>query len=182
MLHFVIALIICTRVIYLGGTCGAFEMTNPQRAALDEYLKQLVDLREQRERAERRMSKIERVMRGMIDLLETEAEQMEYMERLDEIKPPAGLTEAIQQVLQSEDRPFFPTEVRDRVRAYLVRHSNKMASVHTTLKRLCKQPFAFVEAVEKDGRTAYQSSVSRIRREAEAANARKNAAGEKCWP
>jgi hypothetical protein len=131
-------------------------MGNPHKSAMDAYLSELTGLVAERQKLDKRLSKIEKVLRGMIDLLDTEEEQIEYLEKLDEIRPPAGLTEAIQQVLQTgEGKPFLPTEIRDRVKNYLLNHSNEMASVHTTLKRLAKNN-VFVEATEKDGKTAYR--------------------------
>ena len=92
----------------------------------------------------------------MIDLLDTDEEQTEYIEKLDEIRPPAGLTDAIQQVLSSDHtRVFFPTEIRDRVKSFLLNHTNEMASVHTTLKRIAKLN-SMVETVERDGKTGYR--------------------------
>lgn len=131
-------------------------MANPQKSAIDAYLAELTALLGERMKMDRRIAKVEKVLRGMIDLLDTDEEQTEYIEKLDEIRPPAGLTEAIQQVLASEmGRDFFPTEIRDRVKSYLLNHSNQMASVHTTLKRLAKNNL-FIEVVEKDGKTAYR--------------------------
>jgi hypothetical protein len=131
-------------------------MANPQKSAMDSYLSELTGLITERQKVNKRISKVEKVLRGMIDLLDTDEEQMEYLEKLDEITPPAGLTEAIQQVLQSgEGTAFLPTEIRDRVKSYLVNHSNEMASVHTTLKRLAKNN-PFVESVETEGKTAYR--------------------------
>ena len=123
---------------------------------MDSYLSELTTLIAERQTLNKRISKVEKVLRGMIDLLDTDKEQTEYIEKLDELTPPAGLTEAIQQVLQAGDgKAFSPTEIRDRVKPYLLNHSNEMASVHTTLKRIVKNN-QFVEAVEKDGRTAYR--------------------------
>lgn len=124
---------------------------------MDAYLRQLSNLMVERQKLDRHISKLEKVLRGMIDLLDTDEEQTEYIEKLDEIRPPAGLTEAIQQVLQSGNgAAFLPTEIRDRVKNYLLNHSNEMASVHTTLKRIHKlNPLAF-ETVEKDGKIAYR--------------------------
>jgi hypothetical protein len=131
-------------------------MANPQKSAMDAYLNQLSNLMVERLKLDRRISKVEKVLRGMIDLLDTDEEQTEYIEKLDEIRPPAGLTEAIQQVIQSgEGGAFLPTEIRDLVKSYLVNHTNEMASVHTTLKRLTKNN-SFIEATEKDGKTAYR--------------------------
>jgi hypothetical protein len=155
---------------------------DPHNFAIEAYLKELSDLAKQRQRIERRIQKIEKVVRGMIDLIDDESKQIAYMEKLDDLRPPAGLSEAIQQVLQSEERAFFPTEIRGRIEDFLRKYSNKMAPVHTTLKRLCKQPWSFVEAVEKDGKTAYQSSMFRLRKEADAQAALAAARGEKHWP
>jgi hypothetical protein len=131
-------------------------MANPQQSAMDSYLSELTKLITERRKLNKRISKVEKVVRGMIDLLDTEEEQMEYLEKLDDITPPAGLTEAIQQVLRSDtSRAFFPMEIRDRVKSYLLNHANEMASVHTTLKRLVKSN-SLVEPVEKDGKTAYR--------------------------
>jgi hypothetical protein len=133
-----------------------FDMVNPQKSAMDSYLSELTTLIAERQTLNKRISKVEKVLRGMIDLLDTDKEQTEYIEKLDELTPPAGLTEAIQQVLQAGDgKAFSPTEIRDKVKPYLLNHSNEMASVHTTLKRIVKNN-RFVEAVEKDGRTAYR--------------------------
>jgi hypothetical protein len=132
-------------------------MAHPQKSAMDSYLSELTQLLTERQTLDRRISKVEKVLRGMIDLLDTDEEQTEYIEKLDDIRPPAGLTDAIQQVIESGDgKAFFPTEIRDGVKAYLVNHSNQMASVHTTLKRLVKSNWPFIEAVERDGRTAYR--------------------------
>jgi hypothetical protein len=132
-------------------------MANPQKVAMDAYLGELTGLISERQKLNKRISKVEKVLRGMIDLLDTDQEQMDYLEKLDEITPPAGLTEAIQQVLNSDQNTaFFPTEIRDRVKSYLLNHSNEMASVHTTLKRLAKNN-PFIEVSEKDGKTAYRS-------------------------
>ena len=131
-------------------------MSNPQKSAMDSYLAELSVVLAERQKLDRRISKLEKVLRGMIDLLDTEEEQIEYIEKLDEIRPPAGLTEAIQQVIQSgEGKAFFPTEIRDRVKSYLLNHSNEMASVHTTLKRIAKNN-PFVETVTREGKTAYR--------------------------
>jgi hypothetical protein len=131
-------------------------MANPQKSAMDAYLGELTGLVGERLKLDKRISKVEKVLRGMIDLLDTDEEQTEYIEKLDEIRPPAGLTEAIQQVLQSGDgKAFFPTDIRDAVKSYLLNHSNQMASVHTTLKRVVKSN-PLVESVEKDGKTAYR--------------------------
>jgi hypothetical protein len=131
-------------------------MANPQNSAMDAYLSELTSLVADRRKLDGRISKVEKVLRGMIDLLDSDAEQTEYIERLDEIRPPAGLTEAIQQVLSSEpSRVFFPTEIRDRVKSYLLNHANEMASVHTTLKRIVKLN-PTVESVEVDGKTGYR--------------------------
>ena len=131
-------------------------MANPQKSAMDSYLAELTAVLAERQKLDRRISKLEKVLRGMIDLLDTEEEQTEYIEKLDEIRPPAGLTDAIQQVLQSEEgKAFFPTEIRDRVKSYLLNHSNEMASVHTTLKRITKNNPS-VEAVTREGKTAYR--------------------------
>jgi hypothetical protein len=131
-------------------------MSNPQKSAMDAYLGELTGLVMERANLSIRISKLEKVLRGMIDLLDTNDEQTEYIEKLDEITPPAGLTEAIQQLLASDiNRAFLPTEIRDRVRSYLLNHSNQMASVHTTLKRLSKNN-PFINVIERDGKTAYQ--------------------------
>ena len=132
-------------------------MVNPQLSAMDVYLEELRSLTTERSKLSTRISKVEKVLRGMIELLDTEDQQMEYLEKLDDITPPAGLTDAIYQVLVSDqDRAFLPTEIRDRVKkGYLLNHSNEMASVHTTLKRLAKNN-PMVEAVAKDGKTAYR--------------------------
>lgn len=131
-------------------------MANPQKSAINAYLAELTVVLAERQKLDRRISKLEKVLRGMIDLLDTDEEQTEYIEKLDEIRPPAGLTEAIQQVIQSgEGEAFFPTEIRDRVKAYLLNHSNEMASVHTTLKRIAKNNMS-VEAVIREGKTAYR--------------------------
>lgn len=148
---------------------------DPHDFAIDAYLKELADLARQRQRMERRIQKIEKVVRGMIDLIDDESAQIAYMEKLDDLRPPAGLSEAIQQVLNSEEKAFFPIEIRGKVEEFLRKYSNKMAPVHTTLKRLCKQPWSFVETVEKDGKTAYQSAMFRLKREADAQK-------EKRWP
>src|SRR5579864_862464 len=114
-------------------------MANPQKSAMDSYLAELTTLLSDRQKLDRRVAKVEKVLRGMIDLLDTDEEQTEYIDKLEEIRPPAGLTEAIQQVLSSDpNRTFLPTEIRDRVKSYLLNHSNQMASVHTTLKRIAK--------------------------------------------
>lgn len=123
---------------------------------MDSYLAELTAVLAERQKLDRRVSKLEKVLRGMIDLLDTEEEQTEYIEKLDEIRPPAGLTEAIRQVIQSgEGKAFFPTEIRDRVKSYLLNHSNEMASVHTTLKRIAKHD-TFVQPVTQEGKTAYR--------------------------
>jgi hypothetical protein len=86
-------------------------MSNPQKSAMDAYLGELSDLVGERRKLDGRISKVEKVLRGMIDLLDSDEEQTEYIEKLDEIRPPTGLTEAIQQVLQSgEGKSFLPTE------------------------------------------------------------------------
>jgi hypothetical protein len=132
-------------------------MANPQKSAMDAYLSELTSLVADRRKLDGRISKVEKVLRGMIDLLDTDEEQMDYMEKLDEIRPPAGLTEAIQQVLNSDqNRVFLATEIRDRVKSFLLNHANQMASVHTTLKRIAKDN-PFIEVTEKDGKTAYRS-------------------------
>ena len=154
--EFVVAFSICTRVNLVWLLDTVFDMVNPQKSAMDSYLSELTTLIAERQTLNKRISKVEKVLRGMIDLLDTDKEQTEYIEKLDELTPPAGLTEAIQQVLQAGDgKAFSPTEIRDRVKPYLLNHSNEMASVHTTLKRIVKNN-QFVEAVEKDGRTAYR--------------------------
>jgi hypothetical protein len=132
-------------------------MANPQKVAMNSYLSELTSLINKRTTLNKRISKVEKVLRGMIDLLDTDAEQTEYIEKLDEITPPAGLTEAIQQVLQSSpEKDFLPTEIRDKVKSYLINHSNEMASVHTTLKRIAKNN-PFIEIVIKDdGKTTYR--------------------------
>lgn len=131
-------------------------MANPQKSAMDAYLSELSGLVSERRKLDGRITKVEKVLRGMIDLLDTDEEQMEYIEKLDEIRPPAGLTEAIQQVLMSDqNRRFVATEIRDRVKSYLLNHSNEMASVHTTLKRIAKDN-PFIEIGEKDGKTTYR--------------------------
>jgi hypothetical protein len=151
-----LALLCCTGVNSERLLQGFLDMANPQKSAMDAYLAELTALLAERMKMDRRIAKVEKVLRGMIDLLDTDEEQTEYIEKLDEIRPPAGLTEAIQQVLASEmSRDFFPTEIRDRVKSYLLNHSNQMASVHTTLKRLAKNN-PFIEVVEKDGKTAYR--------------------------
>lgn len=125
---------------------------------MDAYLTELRALLAERQKLDKRISRVEKVLRGMIDLLDTDEEQMEYIEKLDDIRPPAGLTEAILQVLQSQsdkNKALFPTEIRDLVKSYLLNHSNEMASVHTTLKRIAKNNPA-VEIVEKDGKAAYR--------------------------
>lgn len=154
---------------------------DPQDAAMDTYLKEISDLTKQRRKIEARIAKIEKVLRGMIDLLDSEARQIKYMEKLDDIKPPAGLSDAILQVLRSEKRPFFPTEIRDRIKEYLTKYSNKMAPVHTTLKRLQKNPLVFVERVEVDGKPAYQSTMFRYEEQVAAIEARQKLE-EKVWP
>jgi hypothetical protein len=131
-------------------------MANPQKSAMDSYLGELSGLVAQRQQLNKRISKVEKVLRGMIDLLDTDEEQTEYIEKLDDITPPAGLTEAIQRMLQAEEgRSLFPTEIRDGVKSYLLNHSNEMASVHTTLKRITKNN-PFIEPVEKNGKVAYR--------------------------
>lgn len=142
---------------------------------MDAYLAELTAVLLERQKLEQRISKLEKVLRGMIDLLETEEEQTEYIEKLDEIRPPAGLTAAIQHVIQAwEGEALFPTEIRDRVRGYLLNHSNQMASVHTTLKRIAKNSMS-IEAVMREGKTAYrwvsegERMVRRIQIEAAAA-------------
>jgi hypothetical protein len=131
-------------------------MSNPQKVAMDAYLKEMADLVAQRQALSKRISGLEKALRGMIDLLGTDEEQMEYMEKLDELVPPVGLSDAIEQALGKEDGdPLLPTEIRDRVIGYLGNHSNQMASVHTTLKRLVKRN-PFIETVQKDGKTAYR--------------------------
>jgi hypothetical protein len=131
-------------------------MANPQQSAMDLYLGDLTRLVAERQKLDRRIAKIEKVLRGMIDLLDTDEEQTEYIEKLDDITPPAGLTEAIQRMLQAnEGESLFPTEIRDGVKSYLLNHSNEMASVHTTLKRITKNN-PLVESVEKDGKVAYR--------------------------
>lgn len=132
-------------------------MHEPQKSAMAQYLEELRSLTTERERLNGRISKVEKVLRGMIDLLDTEEQQIEYLEKLDDITPPTGLTDAIFQVLLSDpNRDLFPTEIRDRLKkSLLMNHANEMASVHTTLKRLIKNN-PMVEAVEKDGKTAYR--------------------------
>jgi hypothetical protein len=153
---FLLALCLCTCVNLARFLVLIFDMASPQKFAMDSYLSELTTLIAERQTLNKRISKVEKVLRGMIDLLDTDKEQTEYIEKLDELTPPAGLTEAIQQVLQAGDgKAFSPTEIRDKVKPYLLNHSNEMASVHTTLKRIVKNN-RFVEAVEKDGRTAYR--------------------------
>lgn len=124
---------------------------------MDSYLKELSGLLAERQKLDRRISKVEKVLRGMIDLLDTDEEQTKYIEKLDDIRPPAGLTEAVQQALQSgEGKAFLPTEIRDMVKSYLLNHSNEMASVHTTLRRINKLNPTQFPTVEKDGKTAYR--------------------------
>jgi hypothetical protein len=130
-------------------------MAKPQQSAMDSYLSELTELIAERQNLNRRISKVEKVVRGMIELLDTEEEQMEYLEKLHDILPPSGLTTAIEQVLRSEKRAFAPTEIRDRVREYLLAHSNPMASVHTVLKRLVKA--GGVQPVTKDDKTLYRN-------------------------
>jgi hypothetical protein len=131
-------------------------MSNPQRAAMDAYLKEMGDLVEDRRKLSVRINRLEKALRGMIDLLDTDEEQMEYMEKLDDLTPPSGLTDAIQELLWANENTWFlPTEIRDRVKSYLATHANEMASVHTTLKRLLKRN-PFMETMEKDGKTAYR--------------------------
>lgn len=122
---------------------------------MDSYLSELTTLLSDRQKIDRRVAKVEKVLRGMIDLLDEE-EQTEYIEKLEDMRPPAGLTEAIQQVLASDpNRTFFPTDVRDRVKSYLLNHSNPMASVHTTLKRIARLN-PMVKPIEIDGKTGYR--------------------------
>lgn len=156
VLDFVLAQHACIGVSIEHRFDGVLDMANPQKSAMDAYLVELTGLVADRQKLEKRITKVERVLRGMIDLLNTDEEQTEYIEKLDEIRPPAGLTEAIQQVLQSDqDKAFLPTEIRDRVKGYLLNHSNEMASVHTTLKRIVKNN-PFVEQVEREGKAAYR--------------------------
>jgi hypothetical protein len=131
-------------------------MANPQTLAIDTYLRELNDLVRQRAELGTRADRVESVVRGMIDLLDNEHEQMQYREKLEDVIPPTGLSAAIAHVLSSDDtRSFFPTEIRDRVKGFLLHHSNEMASVHTTLKRLSRDNL-FVEVVDREGKTAYR--------------------------
>ncbi len=129
-------------------------MADPQKSAIDSYLKELAELVNKRFELQRRISRLEEVVSGMIDLIDNEEQQIGYMDKLYDVMSPTSLTSAIEQVLKSEDRGFTPMEVREKVKDHLNRHSNPMASVHTILKRLVKTEW--VEVFTKDDKTYYR--------------------------
>lgn len=130
-------------------------MDDPQKLAIDAYLKELTELAARRAEVEHRAARVEKAVRAMIDLIDGEPEYESYLERFDDVVRPAGLTSAISGVLQaSNGKPVTPTEVRDYVRSMLIGHSNPVASVHTILKRLVKT--GDFEPTEKEGKPAYR--------------------------
>ena len=130
-------------------------MSDPQQAAIAEYLKQLAELARQRSEIEKRFSLVEKATRAIIDLVDDEQEQLRLMAQLDDIARPAGLSNAVRQALRDAgSKGMTPMEVRDAVGFHVHGHSNPLASVHTVLKRLAKSPD--VIASEVDGKTVYR--------------------------
>jgi hypothetical protein len=130
-------------------------MQGPEQSMISTYLEELEKLAKARTENEERTRRIDKAVRAMIDLVDDQAEREQLLTKLDDVVRPVGLTDAIRNALKANSpKPLTPKEVRSLVGMHLRDQSNPLASVHTVLKRLAATEH--VEAIEKDGETAYK--------------------------
>jgi hypothetical protein len=137
------------------------------RDALNGMLTELTDLMADREEMDAKMEatdrRIGRLRRGAIGLAlvcgmgpgEIAKSRPELFP--DQIDPDTGLTDAVREVLKSDNYYFSPVEIRDSLKAKnydIGKYKNPLASIHTILKRLTYQK-QVVEGT-REGRTTYR--------------------------
>jgi hypothetical protein len=138
-------------------------LSDSEKKTLEGYLLQLGELQVRRIKIDRSIQRIETAFRSILALTESEPEELAYLEMIDEVLKPEGITAAVRKTLRDAGKPLTPVEVKERMPALgfpLIRYSNPLASIHTILKRLARTES--VDAVEQDGKTAYQWVVPRI--------------------
>jgi len=136
-----------------------FEALTESLAELSDLMEEIERIDERREEAIRRVFRLRHGALGLAALCGRKQLAQEFPELFpDDIAPDTGLTDAVRDVLKSNDPVFCsPVYIRDTLKEKgfdLSKYTNALASIHTVLKRLVRQGDA-VDA-SRDGRTVYR--------------------------
>jgi hypothetical protein len=122
---------------------------------LREKEERLIELLDQQEHLENEIAEVKQEI-GALAILAGEAKDGRY-DFLARISSELGLVDAIREVLRSIRDYLTPQDVRDgleRMGYNVGEHSNILASIHTTLRRLAQNNE--VQEGSKDGKKAYR--------------------------
>jgi hypothetical protein len=112
--------------------------TNRYVRAIAEEMQEFKKLMDQKKAIDTRIANITELIIANIKMIPDENERKTFMEAFHVVQEPSGLSEAVVRVLRF-DTAMSAVEVRDALikSGYdLSSHSNALASVHTTLRRL----------------------------------------------